>query len=188
MFCLVHDLGATSEFLMSAALKPSTRKTYTCAQNKFLEFCKQYSLVSLPVTEETLLLYVAFLFEDGFKGTSIRVYLSAIRSLHIYGGFSYPANMTRLQLALKGAVRNTAPPDRKLPITYDVLVKMLFALRGRFDAKLFRAVMTLAFFGCFRASEFCVADGSTFDGKSHLCFDDLFLNQKGNLFQLFLGN
>jgi hypothetical protein len=182
----VDELGATSDMLMSSALKPSTKKTYSCAQQKFLEFCKRYQLVPTPVTESTLLLYVAYLFDQGFKGSSIRVYISAIRSMHIYGGFQYPTNMVRLQLSIKGAVTESAPPVRKFPITYSVLSKMLSTLKGRFDEKMLLAVMTLAFFGCFRASELCVMDGKGFDENSNLGFNDLVMNVKEKNLCIFL--
>jgi hypothetical protein len=51
---------------------------------------------------------------------------------------------------------------------------------------LFFAVMTLAFFGCFRACEFCVADGSSFDSRSHLCFEDVSINEKERSMSVFL--
>jgi hypothetical protein len=188
MFCVisVDELGATSDMLMSAALKPSTKKTYSSAQQKFLEFCRIYKLKSMPVTESTLLLYVAYLFDQGFKGSSIRVYISAIRSLHVYGGYEYPEDMVRLKLALKGAVTQSAPPVRKLPITYKILSKMLFSIKGRFDEKMINAVMTLAFFGCFRASELCVTDGQEFAVTSHLSYEDLTLNVKEKTMSIFL--
>jgi integrase len=172
--------------LMSSALKPSTKKTYSCAQQKFIEFCKKYEFIPMPVTESTLLLYVAYLFDQGFKGSSIRVYISAIRSMHVYSGFDYPTNMVRLQLSIKGAVTESAPPVRKLPITYSVLSKMLATLRGRFDAKMLYAVMTLAFFGCFRASELCVMDGKVFDESSNLSYHDLVMNIKERNLCIFL--
>jgi hypothetical protein len=169
----VDELAVTSGFLMSSALKPSTKKTYTCAQQKYLIFCGIYKFEPTPVSEETLLLYVAYLFDLGFKCSSIRVYLSAIRSLHVYSGVEYPTNMVRLQLALKGAATQSAPPIHKLPITFSVLTKMLHAIRGRFDVLLFNSVMTLAFFGCFRASEIVISDNRPYDASTHLSFDDL---------------
>jgi hypothetical protein len=120
IYISVNDLEVTSGMLMEAALKPSTKKTYSCAQRKFLEFCQMYSLKSLPVTEDTLLLYVAYLFECGFKGSSIRVYLAAIRSMHIYSGKEYPTDMVRLPLAIKGVMTQSSPPVHKLPITFEV--------------------------------------------------------------------
>jgi hypothetical protein len=50
---------------------------------------------------------------------------------------------------------------------------MLKSVRGRFDHTLLNSVMTFAFFGCFRASEFCVTGVNGFDPSYHLCFEDL---------------
>ena len=142
--------------LMAAALKPNTKRTYTSAQNRYIKFCESYNIVVMPTTEDNLLLYVAFLFDSGLKGSSIKVYLSAVRSMHIYAGYPYPNEMLRVRLAIKGAVCQSPPPCRKFPITFPVLCEMFRALKLRFDFKLISAVMTLAFFGCMRASEFCV--------------------------------
>jgi hypothetical protein len=77
----LEDLGATSDLLMNAALRQNTKRTYTSAQSRFIRFCEHYNQVVMPVSEDTLLLYVGFLFEEGLAGSSIRVYLSAVRSL-----------------------------------------------------------------------------------------------------------
>jgi hypothetical protein len=103
---------------MSAALKPNTKRTYSAVQNRFLNLCSNYNLVPMPATEETLLLYVAFLFDCNLKGSSIRVYLAAVKCLHVFSGFDYPADMFRLKLAVKGAVTQSPSPVRKLPITF----------------------------------------------------------------------
>ena len=102
--------------LMNAALRDNTKRTYTSAQNRFLNFCKHYKLLPLPVSEDTLLLYVSFLFEEGLSGSSIKVYLSAVRSLHIFAGKQYPTDLHRVRMAIKGAVRETPAPNRNSPL------------------------------------------------------------------------
>jgi len=118
-------------------------------------------------------LYVAFLFEQGLKGSSIKVYLAAIRNLHIKCGFSNPTQSLRLKMAVKGASALSLPPQRKLPITYDILCKMLPLLGDRSDALMLECVMSVAFYGCFRAGELCVADGVDFDSLIHVCLGDV---------------
>ena len=116
--CLVADLGETSSMLMSAGLKPNTHRTYNSAQQRYLSFCEHYQLVGLPATEDVLLLYVAFLYDQGLKGSSIRVYLAAVRSLHVYSNMIYPQDSLRLKLAVKGAVSQSAPPSREISNYY----------------------------------------------------------------------
>jgi integrase len=182
----VSDLEATSAILMDAALKPTTTKTYTSAQSRFLSFCSIYAQIPLPVTEDTLLLYISFLFEDGLTASTIRVYLAAVRSLHIFSNAQYPTNMLRVRLALKGAVRQSPLPSRKLPITFTVLRQMLTHVKHRYDRTLLECVMTMAFFGCLRLAECCVIDGQTFDKDIHLCFSDVMLDNTKKQYSLFL--
>ena len=160
IFCLilVDDLHDTSAKLMGAALKQNTHRTYSSAQNRFLKFCDTYNQVAMPVSEDTIVLYVIYLFEEGLVGASIRVYLSAVRSLHIFSGHPYPIEMHRVKLALKGAVRQSAAPIRKMPITFEVLQKILPKVLSRFDGAVLSAAMALAFFGCMRLGEVCVPD------------------------------
>jgi hypothetical protein len=172
--------------LMEAALKGNTKRTYTSAQTRFLKFCELYSLSSMPVTEETLILYISYLFEEGLTASTIRVYLSAVRSLHVFAGIAYPTDLLRVKLALKGAVRNTPQPIRKLPITISILRKLLTHIKPRFDRVLLTAALTLAFFGCLRLSEFCVPDSTTFSSRLHLCLSDAILDPKNKTLTLFL--
>jgi hypothetical protein len=137
-------------------------------------------------SEDTLLLYVSFLFEQGLSGSTIRVYLSAVRSLHIIAGKHYPTDLPRVKLALKGALRETPQPTRKLPITISILKHMLTHVSTRFDKTLIQAVMTLAFFGCFRLDELCVPDNVKFDCVSHLCMGDISIDKTSKSLSVFL--
>jgi hypothetical protein len=182
----VSELGETSLMLMSAGLKPNTHRTYSSAQRKYLNFCELYHFESLPASEDVLLLYVAFLFDQGLKGSTIRVYLAAIRSLHVYSNCVYPQESLRLKLAVKGAVSQSAPPTRKLPITIDILTRMLSVISARFDYKLIAAAMCFGFFGCFRCSEFCLPEGVQFSVKDHLCLGDVVVNHSEKMLSVFL--
>jgi hypothetical protein len=64
----VDELHDTSAKLMGAALKQNTHRTYSSAQNRFLKFCDAYNQVAMPVNEDTLVLYVSYLFERRFGG------------------------------------------------------------------------------------------------------------------------
>jgi hypothetical protein len=123
-----------------------------------------------------LLKYVAFLYQKGLKGSTIKVYLSAVRSLHVFNDISPPVHSEKLLLALKGAARLSKPPDRKLPITYQVLSEILPNLDGHHDELMLQAAMSLCFFGCFRAGELCLPDKESFSAGQHLTFSDITVN------------
>ena len=164
---------------MQAALKNNTKKTYSSAQTRYVKFCELYNFPIMPVSEDTLLLYIGYLFEQGLSGSSIRVYLSAVRSLHVFSGKPYPTELHRVKLALKGArTRETPKPIRKQPITIKILKQLLPLLVHRFDKYLMRSVMCLAFFGCFRLGKLCLADGTTFSHSKHLCVSDITLDER----------
>jgi hypothetical protein len=94
--------------------------------------------------------------------------------------------MLRVRLALKGAVRQSPLPRRKLPITFNILKKMLSHVTRRYDRSLLECVMTLAFFGCLRLGECCVNDGRQFNSKINLCISDVVLNHTKKHFSLLL--
>lgn len=176
----------TVQFLMKKSLKSSTHRTYSSAQKKYLNFCKKYDLVSVPADEETLTCFVAFLYLDGLKGSSIRVYLSAVRSLHIWEGYNNPLGGPRLGMVVRGAMVCSDPPDRKLPITFDILSELCSKAKKWDGSLMLISAMTLAFFGCMRAGELCVNDNDIFNTTVHLCREDVTINEKEKSFSLFL--
>ena len=68
---------------MTQGLAPSTRRVYSSAQRRFLDFCIQDNRVRpngsiLPASQETLMRFCSHL-ADSIHHTSIKVYLSGIR-------------------------------------------------------------------------------------------------------------
>jgi len=91
------------------------------------------------------------------KGSSLNVYMSAIKSLHIMNGYDCTAlSSPRIHLALKGISDNDPPPCSKEPITFDMMKAILPLLPGDYDTLVVWSAMTLAFFGCLRAGEITI--------------------------------
>ena len=88
-------------------LAPSTRRSYASAQAQFLSFCTQLGKLHssgspCPVDEWTLCLFATFL-ATRIQHSSIKVYLSGVRALHIEQGFPDPlANCLCLQRVVRG--------------------------------------------------------------------------------------
>ena len=64
----------------------STQKTYAAGVQHYLSFCKHIHYSPLPASEQTLLLFITYLGQLELTHKTIKVYLSAIRNLHITTG------------------------------------------------------------------------------------------------------
>ena len=171
---------------MDKALRKSTHATYSSAQKRFKSFCDENNLCHLPASEDTLVLFVSQLYLDDLKGSSIRVYLSSVRSMHIFAGYPNPLGGPRLSLALKGAINESKPPVRKAPINYPLLVKLCEKSKVLPDSKLLIVAMTLGFYGCLRSGEFCLTNGEPFNESRHICLEDIEFYDTTKMFSLFL--
>ena len=123
---------------------------------------------------------------QGLKGSSISVYVAAVKSLHSHCGLNYPQQTPRLSLAMRGANVLSDPPVRKLPITFSLLCKMLEHMSYHPAERMIQLAMCVAFFGCLRSGELCVPDNVLFDSSKHLSVSDLRLYRDEKMFSLTL--
>ena len=159
---------------------PSTRRSYASAQAKISSFCQQLSKLHpsgspCPTDEWTLCLFVTFLART-LQDSSIKVYLSGIRTLHIDQGFpDPPADCLRLQRVVRGIKRcQGAPSSTRLPIT-DALMLIIWQFLDLSlpDHVMFWAACSLGYFGFLRASGFTVPNLSSFSSSLHLSAQDI---------------
>ena len=108
--------------------------------------------------------------------SSIKVYLSAIRSLHIEEDFPDPLiDGLRLRRVVRGIKRSQGSSDmQRLPITDDILMVIFSALDlSLFDHRMFWAACNLAYFGFLRSAEFTVPNLASFSCSLHLSLADI---------------
>ena len=181
MLCVLHcaeiyifslcfvEIEAHAIDLMHKGLRGSTHQVYSSGQKKYFMFCTIYNYLPLPTNEKMLCNFVAFLNLQGLKASTVQVYLAAIKSLHIYEGYSYPSGeMPRLGLILRALKNESKPPVKKLPITFDLLCRIVNSsiLPFGYDRLLFITVCSLLFHGGFRCGE--VIPKGKYDFKMHL--------------------
>lgn len=171
--------GRCREFLLQG-LAPSTRRSYASAQRKFVEFCHQLGQVHAsgspcPADEWTLCLFVSYLAES-IHHTSIKVYLSAVRALHIEQGFPDPlVACPRLQRVVRGIKRSQGSSNReRLPVTDSVMLTIHKSLLlSDADHCMFWAACNLGYFGFLRSSEFTVPNLASYSPAHHLGVEDI---------------
>lgn len=166
---------------LRCGLAASTHRTYSSGQSRFISFCTQLGVLHpngspCPADEWTLCLFATFLAQS-IRHSSIKVYLSAVRSLHIDLGFSDPlVNCLRLQRVVRGIkrVQGDSSANSRLPVTDTIMLVIYQALNMSIpDHLMFWSACTLAYFGFLRSSEFTVPSLSTFSPEIHLALGDL---------------
>ena len=143
----------------------------------------------MPTSELTLLLFVAHLAQNHLSYSTIRVYLSAIRHLHLTAGLlnTFSAQSTPcLTLVLQGIKRYqacTTSPTICLPITIQIMHNIKATLVQspmEYQNIMMWAACCVAFFGCLRCGEFTVPSQSNYDPTIHLSYHDVLVDSKAS--------
>ena len=146
-----------------------------------------------PASEATLILFASYLATQNISYTTIKVYLSAVRNMHVSMGLHnvFNAQLTpRLQLTLKGIQKSQAsthPPRVRLPITLQIMgsIKALLSKQPHsYTNIMIWAACCLAFFGFLRVSEFTVPADNQYDESCHLSFNSVSVDNRDNPQQL----
>ncbi|XP_065179590.1 uncharacterized protein LOC135810051 [Sycon ciliatum] len=144
--------------LAALAIAPSSRRTYSTAETRYFQFCQVHACNPLPGDDFTLCYFAAELFRT-LQPRSVRVYMSAIRNLHVELGFAYPSGPTTLLArVLRGIDRSSSTQRHRLPITTPLLREIcrhvaVPRMRHPHDKAMLRAAFSLAFHGFFRCGE-----------------------------------
>ena len=165
---------------LAQGLASSTRSTYLSGQKKFYDFCSQVGKIHqsgspCPTDEWTLCLFATFL-ANTVQHSTIKVYLSAVRSLHIEQGFADPlVDCLHLQRVLRGIKRTQGDTSSlRLPVTDDIMMVIFRALDLSLpDHCMFWAACNLAYFGFLRSAEFTVPNLASFSPSIHLGLADV---------------
>ena len=158
---------------------------YSSAKSRFIKFCDSINQPCVPVTENNLCLYIAYLANDKVSASSIKPYLSAIRHLQVSMGYPDPhiSEMPRLSQVLRGIKISQAKQGSqsrpRLPITPNILLQLKDvweASSENQDTVMLWAAATTCFFGFLRVGEMTIPSQQSYDPSTHLGFSDLALD------------
>ena len=139
-----------------------------------------------PVNEKLLCYFATKLANDGLAPQTIKVYLSAVRSMQLSLGLPCPreeSTLPVLKRVLDGirrarATQNSGTPRIRMPITVTVLRQIRTEINRSPEAEpdrlAFWAIATVAFFGFFfRLGELLVGTEAEYTAASHLSWGDV---------------
>ena len=173
-------------------LAESTQRTYQSGFKHFHVFCMKLEvMVSLPVNEQLLCQFAAFLAQQELSSQIVKTYLTATHNLQISLGFPDPcdtSSLPHLKLVLMGIrclqSHSRANPARiRLPITFSILsgIKKVWEDAGiNHDSLLMWAAMTVCFFGFFRSGKITVPFAAAFNPTIHLSWGDVAVDNLAN--------
>ena len=167
------------------SLSSKTWSAYRTVEN-MLELCGSQTNVNLtlPMTENKTLVFVAWLMKRGLKSRSINSYLSGLRMLHLTKGVKQGAVRSDLiKQVLEGRLHIDSmnsrlhETPRRMPVTPTLLKLLKLELKEsdltRETKRLLWAVSTLAFSGGFRVGELLARVESTYDPLYTLLGQDI---------------
>ena len=171
----------------SSGMSPTTHRSYSTGLKQYIHFCSQASLPAIPASEHTLLLFVTHLATQNLSYSTIKVYMSAVRSAHVTTGnhTDFDSQLTpRLDRLLKGIrkeVSKIGSPKQRLPITMEIMTGIKSVLNKRpkthYKTMMWAACCT-AFFGLLRSGEFTVPSLHQYDPTTHLSLSDVSLDDR----------
>ncbi len=152
---LLARLLAQAEASFQAARAKSTRRAYAHDWHQFRTWCERNSLVSLPASPQTVILYSTDLAKNRQKKwNTLSRRLAAISQLHSQAGFESPTRSWAVKQFLQGLRRELGvAPVRKKPVLVADLQEVLKLIPDSLPGKRDRALLLLGFAGAFRRSE-----------------------------------
>ena len=162
---------------------------YLCGQQRYISFCQQFCFQPLPCTESTLLLFIASLAQSNLAHTTIKGYLSAVRSLHVQSGLLhlFSSQLTpRVEMVLRG-IKKEQSESKSLKIQLSIPIEIMYRLKQLlqknpqdYNNLMMWAACCIAFFGFLRCSEFTTPSLQEYGPQVHLSYTGVVVDCRTN--------
>ena len=185
---LPEELKATLAHNMNHAIAKNTWSSYNSGIKKLEEFAVATgTTISLPMQEETILAFSAWILNTGVSAATLETYLCSLRMLHLTEGTNPPQLRTQLvSTVLKGKKnidmfrKRTGATNSRLPMTPSLLRLLKLELRDSerslADKRMIWCAATVAFSAGLRGGEFLCHKASVFDPDTALRWKDMKLD------------
>ena len=158
-------------------MSSNTWQTYSTAIGKFNQFRYLYGLPldGLPPVDQVVQ-FIAYMSACNCAPSTIRTYISGLSFWYKVQGCEDVTKAFIVTKLLEGAKRGGGTLDNRVPITLNILTKLVQALDkicvSSYEISLFRAAFCLAFFGFLRVGEFTSKSLTSCDSRP-LQFNDV---------------
>ena len=147
--------------ILSKSLSLASRKSYRHSWDIFIEFCSKSELpCSIPLSQHVLLMFISYLDLKELAPATISSHMSALSYVHKVLDFKDTTKNFLVTKALVSCYKKYQKIDKRLPITMDILDKIIFAtehvLDNHYEITMFKAMFSLAFHAFLRIGEITV--------------------------------
>ena len=123
---------------------------------------KSLSLAPFPCPSHILVQYILFLYNKGYASSTIQTHLSAINFIHRLANLKQPSDAFVVKKIMIGICKQTQKPDVRLPITIDILRKLMTTLHlvfldNKYLATMLKAMFSVAFHAFLRVGEISIS-------------------------------
>lgn len=160
-------LTETVSKMLDAAVSKNTQKSYKTARSVYEKyFLKIYhSSPIYPSSIMHILYFVSWLHDQKKPHNTISTYLAGNSYHHRIRELPGPTQFFIIKKFIKGAQRLSGTPDVRLPITPNILHKLVkslhFTASEKYTKRLLRAIFTLSFFAFLRRGEISAKPSKT---------------------------
>lgn len=143
--------------LYAKSVGKETLRRYRVAWDRFLGFLDSKGLSVNGVVGSTVAEYIAVLFAQGLSSSGIGACVAAVGFFLPAFGVEGATECALVRRVLAGVRRERPCCDSRAPLSRVELVSLCHVLdsenQSSYDRVLFKAILTLSFFGCLRLSE-----------------------------------
>ncbi|XP_062600583.1 uncharacterized protein LOC134262215 [Saccostrea cucullata] len=155
------DLNSVTCSILAASLTGTSRTSY---RHSWRLFQTMTNACSLPLSLQNICNFIGYLFEKEYSASSIASHISALSYVHKLMNLPDPTQTFIVKQLLKGCHKLLPSQDSRLPITKDILQKLIKAtickitVPQAFNHSLLQALYLLCFNAFLRLGEVVVSD------------------------------